>query len=700
MKRKHVIATFALATLLGVGVFAGMRSHGFHEAKAANGDYGILGIINGATNWDCANATYKMTDNGDNTFTYSNLTLKVDDEFKTAGKNNTDWQGWWAVRTGPTSSTVKAKFESGNGKDDGNIKCLVAGNYDITFYAGNYAVSSERYHILIEETGAVVTKYDVDVYVDGVKRGTEQITEGDLPSEPSFNYGKKFSGWFTDAACTAGNEVTAITANTTVYSKTTLDAGTVTFSIDASAVSTVFETPLKLYAWNDHNKNNAAWPGANIEDLDEVIVPDNVKVIINDGTKQTVNVETLQDNGTLKILNTKTGDNYNAQWFDEPAEDGYYVVGTKTNWKFKGATKMSAGENGNKAQLIRYQAAANEKFKVRSYISGVDTWYGASDYDVGAVAKELNIYVNGSDELYVEDYVEPDIPAEEGYYICGIDNKWRYEDALKMTNTSADGNVAYYMGLTAAVDDEIRIRSYYDSQDPKDRWANLGNGVEEYGEPAANPNENNFKFTKAGTYDIYAKYEEEVFKYYVAEHVDSYTITMTGVLFDGKTKDTTTNLADQVAYATANFEPELPVMNGYVARAAYEDENCTTAYVPKKFAADGHLYVKYTRIGAYMVGDATFTGAAGTAWSVDGGKLLPPAVNDTANNLYEGVITITGASVQSPVEVRPALYPAGGELEYPTYTMGTTYDFAAKVGNNIQFTVDGTYAVYYNKEMY
>ena len=94
MKRKHVIATLALSMLLGVGVFAGLKGHEVREARAANGDYGVLGKIKGVTNWDSANATYKMTDNGDGTFTYSALELQVDDEFKTAGSDGNNWQGW------------------------------------------------------------------------------------------------------------------------------------------------------------------------------------------------------------------------------------------------------------------------------------------------------------------------------------------------------------------------------------------------------------------------------------------------------------------------------------------------------------------------------------------------------------------------------------------------------------------------------
>lgn len=376
---------------------------------------------------------------------------------------------------------------------------------------------------------------------------------------------------------------------------------------------------------------------------------------------------------------------------DVPAEDGYYIVGTKSNWKFDGATKMDAGTDGNKAQLLQYAAEANEEFKVRSYLDGVDTWYG-NNYEVGDTAKVLNIYLNGSNEVYIEEYVEPDVPAEEGYYICGLDG-WKYDKAIKMANTSTDGNVAYYMNLEADVDDEIRVRSYYTDRDPYDQWATVGNGEETFGEPSGD----NFKFTKAGHYDVYAKYESEVLKFYVAEHVDSYKIEMTAVKFNGKVQSGTAQLNDQFAYAGSEFEGEQPALDGYVARGIYNDENCTDPYVKKEFDAAGHLYVKYTVVGAYMVGDAAFSGDEATAWTVDGATILPPAINDTENNLYEGTIVISGASKVKPVEVRPAVYNGEGELNYGDYSLGTTYDFATKVNNNINFFEDGTYAIYYNK---
>ena len=78
---------------------------------------------------------------------------------------------------------------------------------------------------------------------------------------------------------------------------------------------------------------------------------------------------------------------------------------------------MDAGENGNLAQLLGYEAKAGEEFKARSRIEGDDTWYGENNYEVGEEDRVLDVYVNGEGQLYVEDHKdpqEPDVPEEDG----------------------------------------------------------------------------------------------------------------------------------------------------------------------------------------------------------------------------------------------------------------------------------------------
>lgn len=374
---------------------------------------------------------------------------------------------------------------------------------------------------------------------------------------------------------------------------------------------------------------------------------------------------------------------------DVPEEDGYYVVGTKSNWKFAGATKMDAGQGTDKAQLIKYAGTAGEEFKVRSYLNGVEKWYGESNYEVGEVDKYLNIYVNENDGLWVEDWVEPDVPAEEGYYICGEFSgvpSWKYDGATKMTPTSQDGNVAYEMNFPLAVDDELRVRSYFTDRDKYDQWATVGNGTEAYGEKSGD----NFKITAAGNYDIYAKYEQKAgddsskFYFYVSPHVESYEIEMTAVKFVGATKEGTQAQESQIAYDNQVFAPIQPAMSGYALRGYFTDADCTVAYEPHKFSADGHLYAKYTKAGFYVI--------HGPDWSIDeAAEMMTAGIGP--NNKAEAAVTVeTKNETYSFV-----YYNEEGKMSGQS-GLGKEYAYAVYEESHIKFTETGTYAVYWTKD--
>jgi len=374
---------------------------------------------------------------------------------------------------------------------------------------------------------------------------------------------------------------------------------------------------------------------------------------------------------------------------DVPAEDGYYIVGSESNWKFAGATKMDAGQGTDKAQYIKYPGKAGESFKARSYLNGVDKWYGEADYEVGEVDKYLNIYVNENDGLWVEDWVEPDVPAEEGYYICGEFSgvpSWKYDGATKMTPTSQDGNVAYEMNFPLAVDDELRVRSYFTDRDPYDQWATVGNGTEAYGEKSGD----NFKITAAGNYDIYAKYEQKAgddsskFYFYVSPHVESYEIEMTAVKFVGATKEGTQAQESQIAYDNQVFAPIQPAMSGYALRGYFTDADCTVAYEPHKFSADGHLYAKYTKAGFYVI--------HGPDWSIDEAAEMMTAGIASTNKAEAAVTVATKNETYSFV-----YYNEEGNMSGHS-GLGQEYAYAVDEESHIKFTETGTYAVYWAKD--
>lgn len=223
---------------------------------------------------------------------------------------------------------------------------------------------------------------------------------------------------------------------------------------------------------------------------------------------------------------------------------GFYLLGVDDEWNAKLGLVAEKEAEGDAYLVENVALAADAEIKmietpvegnvVAYYDADVAKVHTSSEvaFEVTEEYHNLKVTKAGTYDVYynpvtgwysIEDVnYEPDVPAEEGYYICGLVD-FKYATATKMENTVGD-NVAEYLGLSVEVGDKIRVRSYYNDQDPKDRWANAGDDFEkiDYGELDGD----DFKFTKAGDYDIYAKYEEEVFKFYVAPHYVAPTYTV------------------------------------------------------------------------------------------------------------------------------------------------------------------------------
>lgn len=403
---------------------------------------------------------------------------------------------------------------------------------------------------------------------------------------------------------------------------------------------------------------------------------------------------------------------------------GYYLVGVGGEWNAKLGIPATKEAEGDAYAVSNVTLAAGTEFKfVQAPESANDfVWRNAVDGRTSTgseVAYEVvqsedasngnfkvtypgtyNIYFNPTDEGWYS-IEEPSYAPVEGYFIMGsvsgVDH-WKYNNPVaKMDNTTQGGNVAQLMNQSFAVGDQIRIRSYYDSQVT---WATLGTTEADYGKKTGD----NFEFTKAGAYDIYAKYEESVLYFYVAEHVASYTIQMNAVHFTGNGESSTTALSSQVAYQGQVFNPEVASETGYIAVGVFTDEECTTAYEPKAFTADGTLYVKYVRHAYYLTGDDTFLGE-GHGWKVEYSKPIGP---DGDNKLVGTVTVPAGVSADSPMKVKPLEYVADTGEGKPgwgaaSYTMGHDEEHLPDFVHiddekNFVFTKSGTYAFYINQE--
>lgn len=421
----------------------------------------------------------------------------------------------------------------------------------------------------------------------------------------------------------------------------------------------------------------------------------------HDGEEETSFNYVAPDSNPKNIYLSKDGTFYVTDYIapvdpDVPEHNGYYVVGSKSEWKYAGAAELTGGEDEeNYAKLLNYTVAKDEAFKVKKYEDGVETWFAingdeseAGNY-VAETEKAVDIFASKDGKLYVSDHIEPDIPTKEGYYICGLDG-FRYENATEMTSVVDPGegeNVAYYMNLSVKANDEIIVRSYFEDQEPKDRWSEPGDDFSkiDYGERDGN----NFKFLKDGYYDIYAKYVGENFRFFVAQHVESHSVALTAVLFNGKISEGSQDLAPQIAYEGQEFEPEL-AREGYVLLATYTDEEMEHVYVPAEIKSDDvHLYAKYMKVGFYVIAEKD-------NWKLE--EALPMNTAGIADtNKAEAYLNVKENELYSFVEYKADGTMAGqsglGEGVDPLLA---TYDETE--GGRVKFLKDASVAVYFGKD--
>ena len=389
---------------------------------------------------------------------------------------------------------------------------------------------------------------------------------------------------------------------------------------------------------------------------------------------------------------------------------GYYLAGVNGEWNPKLATPAVKESQGDSYYVSNIQLSAGTEVKfieaptsTNSFVwfkaeegktsSGSEVGYeivhSEEDDDGNFIinyAGTYNLYFNPTNNWYsIEDV---NYNPVEGYFIMGdvsgVDH-WQYNNpVVKMNNTTQGGNVALKMNQPFGVGDKIRVRGYHAEENPKVIWGNPGDNAEavaEYG----NIDGQNFEFTKAGAYDIYAKKEGGVLYFYVAEHAITYNIQMTGVLFEGKVRASTVDLGIQLAYKGQTFNPELSDRTGYVRKGVFTDANCTVEYTPSVFTGADNLYVKYIKVGFYILhSDST------PAYSIDGADLM---LTDgiSPQNKAEGTIVANVGTTFSVGE-----YKADGTMGGHSGLGSDSYGYVSNVDGNFVFSVAGTYSIFWS----
>ena len=443
------------------------------------------------------------------------------------------------------------------------------------------------------------------------------------------------------------------------------------------------------------------------DDVDLAVGGKRNSKVVNDSSYE---LRVIAAGSETLYLDTSTDELWAGQY---SISDGYYVAGTMTNW-VDTRYLIPMTEDSGVYTSNTFAAETDEEFKIiHLEDDAADVYLGVKDNEIytttsasaeynssstnAKITADGNYYVkftaseidNGYVPYVVEDadYV-PDVPSEDGYYICSSVLGWTYSNAIQMLTESEylAGNAACYFGYVAVAGEELRVRSYLNGVDS---WYQSGD-----------QNTDNYTFASAGTYDIYLNTGTPAM-YYITDHVVRHNVTIKGVLYQGKDFDRVVTAGTLEAQEGTTFDrlvEDMPVVSGYSAYGGlFTDQALTTSYVPKEITSDDVvLYCRYIRNGVYVAGDEAFSGSSVTAWDILGAVYFTDECQDS-NNAYEGVITIpASASSENPVACRPLSF-SGSITWLSAYTIGTTYSFCSKVGDNIEFTEGGTYAVYVNQ---
>jgi len=321
-------------------------------------------------------------------------------------------------------------------------------------------------------------------------------------------------------------------------------------------------------------------------------------------------------------------------------------------------------------------------------------------------------------------YTDGIYPDTDGYYLITngsfrFDNV-SYDDAsnpqfykFEALENDPNGYVAVYRNYHFVYDRNYRyqqivsVRSYF-------------NGVDSY-HNLDNPN--NYIFVDTRSYSSMRNEDTDYYFYslkqsvnldiYVKSNGDYHYEISNGVsacvyysLFSPNYVGTTSHFTGFIVYEGETFNPELESEIYYDddhnitminTNELYLDAQCTQPYTPRQLDDNLTIYAKCYHDGAYLVGDAHYTGDASTAWKIEASTLLEEVGEgdesmDEKTHTYSTVVYMradanipTDTTRNNPTKVA-ALYMLdmfGGYEAYKTspqyadFTFDKEYDFAS-----------------------
>lgn len=550
MKRKHVIATFALSALLGVGVFAGLHAHEAREARAATevtvyyaisasdvGTYTVAynaklqgdEVADNVAEWTNGN----MTDTGDTYNSKKVYSATFSETYGGVSKlqfqlyDGGDWKsqvepytsGWhnasthngkiwekggteWADYNVPTPSVYKVSIAGGAEQtlvvNPGNEDEYQLAN-PVDFTAGQqltFTKDDAAYAVTAGADGQYDSNnVDADLKIKKaattnlyLNKSANTVWVGGLEKVDGNAYLQgSFNNW------TGVETTSAVTENVATFQNIDLAANGVVkaFVYDKDGVDAehqhIWKTPTSIaYAEDYGGEYTATIEGGNVK----VAVAGNYDISVNTST----GVYTIKANDYVEHAYTiKIGDGAPAPMTRDGSE-----------YKIEGVT-VAAGDTFTFTKDSAAYAATAENASNNNY--------GSHGVRKGGT---VNIYLKpASDQFWVSGIVAPE---EDATYYMLINDK----NPVKMTdNTAQTANEYYLTHVELAVDDEISFLYVSDDQADPTVYAYYNITTLKEGSVDFYKTDSN-KVKTAGIYDLYADMTNENNKLYVAVNTEGW----------------------------------------------------------------------------------------------------------------------------------------------------------------------------------
>lgn len=266
MKNKKWFGLLGLGLSLGViggavGTTVNQEPLPVSAADAKTEKVTLAGTFNG---WNTESHPFAQEGTGPWTLTQ---VLNAGDLFKvlvTPSGGNVEWIGWGNGLNYPAGAFADAN-------SDGNIKCVVGGQYKFTAVNGIGGYGDKTYGITIEKSSATIRTITKWAVLDGVKQtksiGTDSVADGDTYTPADYhlkNY--HFEGWYVDETCATPWTPKAVNANLDVYAKmTTIVPDNYIYYVGGNAATTDY-----VYAFGG-DEQFGSWPGSKITDVGEEV---------------------------------------------------------------------------------------------------------------------------------------------------------------------------------------------------------------------------------------------------------------------------------------------------------------------------------------------------------------------------------------------------------------------------------------------